>query len=359
MMLAALVDTAMDLAVVPGYTKVGYHTRRALGWGEMPPGSMTGRRALVTGATSGLGLATAQALAGLGASVHVLARDRERGERAVARIEQESGGGERGGGRGHGGDLGLGGRRSLGGGRREVHLELADLSSIDSVRSFARRFSAEGDALHVLVNNAGLLDEKRELSADGHELAFATNVLGMFLLTNELLPLLCAGAPSRIVNVSSGGMYTRRIDVSDLESERGDYDGPGVYARTKRAQVILTELWAERLAQTGVVVHAMHPGWADTPGIARSLPRFHRALRPLLRTPAEGADTIVWLASAEEPGRSSGGFWHDRRARATHRVPWTRETDADRRALWQACMRATGPNSPQAEAILARAGEPR
>ncbi len=328
MQLASLVDTALDLAVVPGYTKIGYHARRALCWEEMRPGSMVGRRVLVTGATSGLGLASAQALVGLGASVHILARDRARGERASARIAHASGG--------------------------EVQLELADLSDMGSIRLFTRRFSAEQDCLHVLVNNAGVLSGERELSADGHELTFATNVLGTFLLSNELLPLLCAGAPSRIVNVSSGGMYTRRIDVSDLESEHGDYDGPRVYARTKRAQVILTELWAQRLVNTGIVVHAMHPGWADTPGIERSLPRFHRAMRPLLRTPAEGADTIVWLASAEEPGRSSGGFWHDRRMRSTHRVPWTRETEADRRALWQACMCATGPNSPQTEEILSR-----
>jgi dehydrogenase/reductase SDR family protein 12 len=328
MHLASLIDIALDLAVVPGYTKLGYRARRALCWEEISPGSMVGRRVLVTGATSGLGLASAQALVELGASVHILARDRERGERASARIAQATG--------------------------SEVQLELADLASLSSVRSFTRQFCAEHDCLHVLVNNAGVLSGERELSADGHELAFATNVLGTFLLTNELLPLLCAGAPSRIVNVSSGGMYTRRIDVSDLESEHGDYDGPGVYARTKRAQVILTELWAQRLANTGIVVHAMHPGWADTPGIERSLPRFHRTLRPLLRTPAEGADTIVWLASSQEPARSTGGFWHDRRMRATHRAPWTRETEADRRALWETCMRATGPNNPRTEEIFAR-----
>lgn len=316
---------------MPGYTKIGYHARRAFGWEEIAPGSMAGRRVLVTGATSGLGLAAAQALAGLGASVHILARDRERGERAAARI----------------------GRASAG----KVQLELADLASMSSVRSFTRQFCAEQDGLHVLVNNAGVLSGERELSADGHELTFATNVLGTFLLTNELLPLLCAGAPSRIVTVSSGGMYTRRIDVSDLESERGDYDGPGVYARTKRAQVILTELWAQRLANSGIVVHAMHPGWADTPGIERSLPRFHRVMRPLLRTSAEGADTIVWLASAQQPERSSGGFWHDRRMRSTHRAPGTRETEAERWALWQACMRATGPNCPRTEAILSEPSE--
>ena len=116
-------------------------------------------------------------------------------------------------------------------------------------------------------------------------------------------------------------MYTQKLRVDDLQSERGEFDGPKVYARTKRAEVILTELWAEQLAGTGVVVHAMHPGWADTPGVRSSLPRFYKVTRPLLRTPAQGADTIVWLGAAAEPGRSSGRFWHDRRPRPTHRLP--------------------------------------
>ena len=137
-------------------------------------------------------------------------------------------------------------------------------------------------------------------------------------------------------------MYTQRLHVEDLQSTAETFDGPTVYARTKRAQVILTELWAERLAGTGVVVHAMHPGWADTPGVASSLPRFHRIVGPLLRSAEEGADTIVWLGAAAEPGESSGGFWHDRRQRPTHRVPWTRETLADRARLWRECERLTG-----------------
>ena len=115
-----------------------------------------------------------------------------------------------------------------------------------------------------------------------------------------------------------------------------------MYARTKRAEVILTEIWAEQLAGTGVVVHAMHPGWSDTPGVRSSLPRFYAVTRPLLRTPAEGADTIVWLGAAAEPGRSSGRFWHDRRPRPTHRLRWTRETRQERERLLAECVRLSG-----------------
>ena len=188
-------------------------------------------------------------------------------------------------------------------------------------------------------------------------------MLGPFLLTNLLIPLLMESAPARVINVSSGGMYTQRLHVEDLQSTGEKFDGPTVYARTKRAQAILTELWAKRLAGSGVVAHAMHPGWVDTPGVASSLPRFHRLTGPLLRSPDQGADTIVWLGAAAEPGESSGGFWHDRRRRPTHRVPWTRETPEDRQRLWRECERLTGrhavpapgsdPRAPIAEKPMA------
>jgi len=142
--------------------------------------------------------------------------------------------------------------------------------------------------------------------------------------------------------LASVGMYTPRVRVDDLQSEHGRFDGTKVYARTKRAQVILTEMWAHRLADTGVVVHAMHPGWSDTPGVRSSLPRFYKATRLLLRTPAQGADTIVWLGAADEPGRSSGRFWHDRRERQTHVLSRTEETPDERERLWAQCFRLSG-----------------
>jgi dehydrogenase/reductase SDR family member 12 len=219
---------------------------------------------------------------------------------------------------------------------------VCDLSELESVRQFAGRFRDQASRLDVLVNNAGVMTEARDVSADGIELTLATNVVGPFLLTNLLIPLIEESAPARIINVSSGGMYTQKLRVDDLQSERGQFDGPKVYARTKRAEVILTELWAEQLAGTGVVVHSMHPGWADTPGVRSSLPRFYTVTRPLLRTPAQGADTIVWLGAAAEPGRSSGRFWHDRRPRPTHRLRCTRETRQEREQLLAECVRLSG-----------------
>jgi dehydrogenase/reductase SDR family protein 12 len=219
---------------------------------------------------------------------------------------------------------------------------LCDLAELASVRRCAAAIAESAPALSVLVNNAGVLTAARELSADGIELTFATNVVGPFLLTNLLVPVLAAAAPARVINVSSGGMYAQRLRVDDLEMERGEFDGVTAYARSKRAEVVLTGLWAERLRPRGIFVHAMHPGWVDTPGVHSSLPGFYRLTKPILRTPEQGADTIVWLATAQLPGVVTGGFWHDRRRRPTHLLPRTRETEAERALLWNRCVALSG-----------------
>ncbi|HEX8975286.1 MAG TPA: SDR family NAD(P)-dependent oxidoreductase [Solirubrobacteraceae bacterium] len=313
-MIAAVLDTVLDRSIVGGYTSLGYRLRRHW-WDDAELESMAGRVVLVTGATSGLGYAAAVGFAQLGATVHLLARDPSRGEDARAAVAEQA--------------------------SAEVHLELCDLSALASVRDFARRFSDRVPGLDVLVNNAGVLTPQRTLSADGIELTFAVNVLAPFLLTAELLPALRRAAPSRIINVSSGGMYAQRLHADDLQSTR-EFDGTTAYARAKRAEVILTEMWADRLAPDGILVSAMHPGWADTPGVRSSLPRFYRLTRPLLRTPAEGADTIIWLGAAAAASQPSGRFWHDRAQRPVHLLPTTREGAADRRHLWSECERLSG-----------------
>jgi NAD(P)-dependent dehydrogenase (short-subunit alcohol dehydrogenase family) len=316
-MTSSLLDIALDLSVVGGYTNVGYRIR-SRDWSPLP--RVEGKVVVITGATSGLGLAAADGFARLGATVWLAVRNRERGETARARILEHTG-------------------------KADVQIELCDLSRMESVRAFADRFVVEAPRLDVLVHSAGVLTQERELSADRIELTLATNVIGPFLLTQLLIPVLKRSTPARIVNVSSGGMYTQKLRADDLQSGHGDFDGPAVYARTKRAEVVLTEMWAERLAGSGVTVHAMHPGWADTAGVQSSLPRFYRVTRPLLRSPEEGADTIVWLGAAPEPAGSSGGFWHDRRCRPTHLLPGTRETEAERRRLWTECMALTSAPS--------------
>lgn len=300
-----LEDFLLDRTLL-GYTRVGYLRRHLRP--EFEADFIRGRRVLVTGATSGLGEATARRLAALGAEVILVGRSAQKLAETVERIRAIAP-------------------------AAALRTECADLSLVREVGALARRLLERGEPIHVLVNCAGVLLNQRTETAEGVETTFATNLLGHYVLTERLRPLLAAGAPARIVNVSSGGMYTQRIRPDDLETARMSYDGPAVYARTKRGQVILTELWAERFRGDGIVVHSMHPGWADTQGVRVSLPNFHRITSRLLRDADEGADTIVWLATSAEAARSSGAFWHDRRVRPTHLLARTRESGAERSAL--------------------------
>jgi dehydrogenase/reductase SDR family member 12 len=309
---AGPVDKLLDFAVVPGFSSVGYRLRRG---GFEPTPDLTGRRYLVTGASSGLGAATCDVLAAAGGRVDLLVRSREKGESVRA---------------------GLGAGEAA-----KAQVWECDVSSPDSVREFAASYLAEVDGLDALVNNAGVMAPERRHTPDGVELTFATNVLGPFQLTAELLPALRA-ASGRTINVSSGGMYTAKLDAGDLQLENRDFDPARFYAHTKRCEVILSELWQERLAGSGVTAHSAHPGWADTPGVQESLPGFHKLMRPILRDSAQGADTLAWLCWAVEPLAEPGRFWHDRKPRSTHRVPWTREEKHDRRRLWTECVRLSG-----------------
>jgi NAD(P)-dependent dehydrogenase (short-subunit alcohol dehydrogenase family) len=316
-----ILDSALDLAVVPGYTSLGYRAR-GLSWDDAVSGNFArGSAAIVTGASSGIGEATCEGLAVAGARVHMVVRDRNRGELARARIAAR-----------------LAALPSAG----ELHVELCDLAEPASVRRFVEGFARREPELRLLVNNAGVLPAFRSRTSDGVELTFATNVLGPFLLTNLLLPSLRRGAPARVVNVSSGGMYTASLDADDPQLDRREYDGPRFYAHSKRIEVALTELWAERERETGVRFFSTHPGWVDTPGLAASLPRFQRLLKPVLRDPRQGADTVVWLGTAPEPAGGSGELWHDRRVRPKHRLPGTRETRAERERLWDELSQLAG-----------------
>jgi dehydrogenase/reductase SDR family member 12 len=308
--LAGLVDAALEASVIGGFSRLGPDLRgRIEHWSEPP--SLEGRVCLVTGASGGLGLAASTEMARLGGSLRLLVRDAAKGEEARRRIAAETG-------------------------NEDVRCELVDMSLRRSVRACAERLLAGDEPVHVLVHNAGVLPSERRETAEGLELTFATNVVGPHLLTRLLRERLVESAAARVIFVSSGGMYTQGLHVDDLQSRSGSFDGRVAYSRSKRAEVVLAERWAQELAGTRVVVHSMHPGWANTPGITSSLPGFQRVMRPLLRTPEQGADTIVWLAAAPEPAQTTGRFWCDRRVRATHRLGRTRESAVDRDRLWHA-----------------------
>ena len=309
-------DTLLDRTVAPGYSRLGYLVRRRWWPDDDPrPGALAGRRALVTGASSGLGQETALGLARLGAAVHLLVRNEARGRAAADAIAAEHP-------------------------EAELHVEVCDVSDLAAVRRAADDLAARLPRLDALVHNAGAMPAERTESADGHELTVALHVLGPVLMTERLRPVL-AGHDARVVLVSSGGMYTQRLPVRDPDYRRGDYKGAVAYARSKRMQVALTPLMQDRWRGDGIRVHAMHPGWADTPGLATSLPLFRKVTGSLLRDARAGADTVVWLA-ATQPAPPGGRFWHDRAERDTHYRSATRESTGDRARMWRWVLDAGG-----------------
>jgi dehydrogenase/reductase SDR family protein 12 len=319
--LADGVDAALELSIFGSFTRVGSALRRKLEhWTPLEGRTMTDRVVVMSGGTSGLGLEAARSFASMGARVEIIARNEAKAEATCAELRRSSG-------------------------NERVGFVVADTGDLAALRRAAADLLRRHPAIHVLIHNAGALDDARQTSPEGIELTVASQVVGPFLLTGLLLPALKAAAPSRVLWVSSGGMYSEPLSVDRLEMSADDYDGTTAYARAKRAQVTLVELWAKKLEADRIFVHAMHPGWADTPGVARSLPTFRRVVGPLLRTPRDGADTLVWLAVDDgAPLTESGLFWLDRRARPLHRLSSTRRSDTpeERERLWRWVVEKSG-----------------
>jgi len=315
------VDLLLEATVAGSFTRLGYEARRRLDhWEEPPPGALAGRRILLTGATSGIGRAATGQLLDLGAEVLVVGRDEQRTVRAAA-------------------ELGVAHPDGT------VSAHIADLADLGAVREMADELVAFGKPFDAIVHNAGALLADKTVTADGLETTLAVHLVAPHLLTERLTPLL--RAPARVIWVTSGGMYSQGLDVDDLEMDAESYKGTAQYARAKRAQVELLGLWAERLAPDAVA-HAMHPGWTDTPGVEASLPTFRKVTGPTLRTPDQGADTLVWLLWADAPAQVSGQLWLDRRPRSTVHIPGTGTDDAERARLWAWVEAATArtPKSP-------------
>lgn len=317
-----VVDALIEAPIVPSFTRIGYEARKRLDdWTDLSDYDLTGRIMVVTGATSGLGRAAAAQLARCGATIVIVGRTAESNQAVVDELINETG-------------------------NEQISQVAADMGRYDEVRTLADRILGDHDRLDVLIHNAGALTAERENAPDGTESTVASQVVGPFLLTTLLFDRLVASAPSRVLTMSSGGMYTAGLTVANLEMPGDEYSGSEQYARAKRAQVTLNEMWAERLGGHGVHFHALHPGWADTPGVDRALPTFSKIVGPLLRTPDQGSDTLVWLAADDEPLNSNGGFWLDRRIRPIHKLGSTRRTDTPdrRRQLWEWVIERSGVN---------------
>ncbi|KAM4789159.1 dehydrogenase/reductase SDR family member 12 isoform 2-T2 [Cyanocitta cristata] len=299
------------------YTRAGYESAsRHFNPADVEV-DVAGRSFLVTGANSGIGKATAKEIARRGGTVHLVCRNKERAEVAKEEIVTETG-------------------------NQNIFLHIVDVSNPKEIWKFAEKFQNE-HKLDVLespwfacscpfsvhtdvlqkkrkaINNAGCMVNSRELTEDGLEKNFATNTLGTYIMTTALLPLLEKAADARVITVSSGGMLVQKLNISDLQSGNGPFDGTMVYAQNKRQQVVLTEQWAK--AHRNIHFSVMHPGWADTPAVRSSMPDFYERMKNSLRTEAQGADTVLWLAvSAEATKLPSGLFFQGNQS--LHTYPW-------------------------------------
>lgn len=292
---------------LPRFTRLGFN--RASGQFNPMSASVRGKHIVVTGASAGLGYTVAQQLANRGARLTLVMRNPEKARRTVETLQAETG-------------------------NEDISFEIADLSLMADVDKLVARLVKRRRAIDVLINNAGALFNPRGLTAEGLEQSYALLLLSPWRLTLGLKPLLLKSAAPRVINVVSGGMYSQRLNVSRLMSDDGkNYSGSVAYARQKRALMVVTEEWASEWAEEGIVVNAMHPGWADTPGVQDALPLFRSVTRPVLRSSVEGADTIVWLAIASEAAQVSGKLFLDRQIRSPYLLERTRESEEERRKL--------------------------
>lgn len=278
---------------------------------------MKGKTCLITGATSGIGKATAVELARRGATVVMVGRDQARSEAAVADVKAQ-------------------------GGNQDVHLLLADLSSQASIRKLAADFQARWDRLHVLVNNAGGLFLSRSVTVDGIESTFAVNHLAYFLLTSLLLPVLKASAPARIVNVASDAHRGTSLDFTDLQGEKS-FGGWRIYGQSKLANILFTSELARRLAGTGVTANCLHPGVVSS-GLGRHNGTFFKYLYAIgsifMITPEKGARTTVYLATSPQVEGVTGKYFKN--SKETQPTKEAQDTETARR-LWEVSEQMTAP----------------
>ncbi|TDG11908.1 SDR family NAD(P)-dependent oxidoreductase [Seongchinamella unica] len=324
-------DATADKLVLPKlarFTRLGYLRGRKR-WNPVSA-DLRGKHVVITGSSTGLGFASAMELAHRGADLTLVMRNKARAEEVKRDILAETGNGN-------------------------VALEIADLALLAEVDALVSRLLERGRPIDVLINNAGALYNEWQATSEGIERTVALLLISPYRLTLGLKPLLAAAGDARVINVVSGGMYSQKLSVDRLVAKEGEeFSGATVYARAKRALMVVTRHWARAWRQDGIVVNAMHPGWADTPGVKTSLPTFYAVTRFALRSPDEGADTIVWLAAATEAGKLSGQLLLDREPQTQYLLKGTEETAAERKKLLK-FLDAYAPTAGATAASMPRA----
>lgn len=297
-------NSPLDALILPRlwkFSKYGYSNAKK-NW-HPNSSSMVNKHVVITGATSGIGLAASILLANKGANLTLIARDQKKGKELKKLILEKTG-------------------------NDNICIEYCDLSLIKEVKLLSSRLINKKNSIDVLINNAGALFNERKLTSEGIEQSFALLLLSPFILTNQLMSIFSENG--RVINITSGGMYSQKINIDNLESTIPPYNGPIAYANCKRGLHIVTQLWAKEFENTKYTFNSMHPGWADTPGVLDSLPNFYMLTKKILRTPEEGADTIDWLASSLEVEKYSGKLFLDRSIQPSHLFSKTKESEKER-----------------------------
>lgn len=291
------IDKLLDLSVIFSFDKTGFkrHCQEPL-----KPFDLTGKTAIITGASSGIGLATAKTLLASGLKCDLLSRDLER---LKINFGQDS----------------------------KAKLFSIDLSDLSEVFAFTKDKVKE--PIDLIIHNAGSMPESLTITNEGFETVFASQVLAPFIMTKTLIDQKLLKKGGKVIFVSSGGMYLQPLDLKDLKFEKHSYNKYLAYANAKRAQVILSELFARNFPD--YIFSSMHPGWADTAGVQTSMPTFKKLLKNRLRTKEEGADTIIWLATTNN--YPSGKFWFDRKAVKTTIFNFFKPTKEEETSLWVYC----------------------
>lgn len=309
------------------FTKNAYLNRQNTFTKDALNVDLNGKVYVITGANSGIGKETAKAILARGGVVHLVCRSKDRAEDAKQELIEQTG-------------------------NPNAYVHVLDLSDIRKVKAFARNFVESGQTLDVLVNNAGCMEHERKLTEDGVEKNFATNTLGTYVLTEELIPSLSKVKNATVITVSSGGMLTQDLKIDDIQCDKmNPFDATFAYAQHKRQQVCITEEWGRKFAATNIKFQSMHPGWADTPAVRVAMPDFHAKMKDKLRTAEQGADTVVWLSIAHEARNfPSGTFFLDRVPAGKHLpMAWSSYTDNDVKQLDQQLQQLAQPLQPTAQ----------
>jgi len=294
------INQLLDLTIVFSFDQSGFKRHCPY---QLQMVDLSGRHGIVTGASSGIGLAASKALLQQGMCCQLIGRDLEKLKNSFKSDCSIS--------------------------CAQYHcLDMADLNKV-----YAFAIDEVKAPIDLLIHNAGDMPHSLTITQDGFEQMFASQVLAPFILTKTLADFGKLRQGCRIIFVSSGGMYLQKLDLSDLLFEKNSYNKYTGYANAKRAQIILSELFSKQYPQ--YLFSSMHPGWADTPGVRYSMPLFKKLLNKRLRSAEEGADTILWLATADD--YPNGKFWFDRKQAKTTILNLNKSSKKEDELLWKYC----------------------